>query len=122
MHDETPSIMSRLKTFDPITLPSASCGFFLQAAMMAVMSSGSEVPTATMVIEITASLMPHDLARVFALSRNRLPPHSRAASDTAAMPHNSSTFLPARLDFVSSSASAIASLGFFPFFRITTAM
>ena len=64
-----PRIMRMLNTLLPKILPKASCGLFLQAANTDVMSSGSEVPTATIVIEITASLMPQALARLMAESR-----------------------------------------------------
>ena len=59
----TPRIMRMLNTLLPSTLPSASSGFFFSAAVTAVMSSGSEVPTATMVMEMAASLIPHARAR-----------------------------------------------------------
>ena len=63
-----------LNMFEPITLPSASCGLFLVAAMMQVINSGNEVPTATIVKDMTFSLIPHNLATATTLSRKRLPP------------------------------------------------
>ena len=48
------------------------------AATTQVISSGNEVPTATIVIEITDSLMPQVRASDLAESRNRLPPNSNA--------------------------------------------
>ena len=72
--DAVPRMNIRLNRLLPMTLPSASCGFFLLAAMTAVTSSGNEVPTATIVMAMTASLMPQALARFLALSRNKFPP------------------------------------------------
>ena len=47
-----------LKMFDPTTLPTAISVWRRKAAMTLVASSGSEVPTATMVSPITASEIP----------------------------------------------------------------
>ena len=53
-----PSTIRMLKMLLPSTLPRANWALPRRAAMMQVMSSGSDVPSATMVIEITVSLMP----------------------------------------------------------------
>ena len=54
----TPKISKMLKTFEPNTLPMAMPLLPLRAATALVASSGSDVPPATMVSPITASLMP----------------------------------------------------------------
>ena len=100
-----PSMPKMLKMFDPNTLPSASCGARLVAATMQVTSSGSDVPTATMVRDITLSLMPHCLATSMVLSRKRLPPNRSAANETAAIVHSSAAGRPARREVAFSSFS-----------------
>ena len=70
-----PIIMRMLNTFEPMTLPMAMAERPLRAATMLVASSGSDVPQATMVRPMTASLTPKALAVVFApLTNNSLPP------------------------------------------------
>jgi hypothetical protein len=54
----TPSTKRILKIFDPITLPTAISTFFLYAATTDVASSGSYVPTATIVSPIRLWLIP----------------------------------------------------------------
>ena len=85
INDEIPRISKTLNMFEPITLPSASCGLPFRAAMLLVTSSGKDVPIATIVKDITASLIPQFLARITDESRNRLPPQSNTPRETAAM-------------------------------------
>ena len=51
-----------LKTFEPITLPMAIADLPLRAATTLVASSGRDVPNATIVRPITASLTPQERA------------------------------------------------------------
>ena len=82
---DKPNINNILKIHEPRTLPNASCAFPFIAAMTLVTSSGSDVPMAMIVKEITASLMPHCLARMTAESRNMSPPHNRIVSEIIAI-------------------------------------
>lgn len=77
---EHPSIKNMLKRLLPITFPIAISGFFFKAATTDVASSGSEVPTATIVTPITASLIPIPLAMPIAPFTNICPPKISAAS------------------------------------------
>ena len=83
--DDIPKINKTLKIQEPRTLPNASCALPFIAAMTLVTSSGSDVPMAIIVNEITASLMPHCLAKVTAESRNMSPPHSNTAREIIAI-------------------------------------
>lgn len=102
---EIPRTSRMLNIFDPITLPRASCELPLSAAMMHVISSGRDVPTATRVIDITDSLNPRCFATVIAELRNISPPNMSAANDAAAMVINNHTGFPSNDDFAVSSAS-----------------
>ena len=57
-----PSTRNTLNILLPMTLPRASSGFPFSAAVMETASSGSEVPAATIVRAMTASLIPNFLA------------------------------------------------------------
>ena len=74
-----PRIMRMLKTLLPMTLPMAMAERPFRAATTLVASSGSDVPPATMVSPIMASLTPSDLATWVAASTNRLLPKIRHA-------------------------------------------
>ena len=80
MTDDTPSIRSMLKMFEPITFPKAIWLFFLSAALIDAASSGSEVPTAITVIPIKASLTPKLLAIELPELTKSLPPMISPAS------------------------------------------
>ena len=67
----------------PITLPMARPGIPLRAAMMVVASSGRDVPTATTVRPMMASLTPSDEAIPEAPSTNQLPPPTSAPRPTS---------------------------------------
>lgn len=95
MSPETPVIIIRLNMFDPMTFPNASCGFFLIAATTDVISSGSDVPTATTVMPITASLMPHAFASDCDELRNICPPNISPQSVAIIMIMSNTVFLPA---------------------------
>ena len=71
-----------LNMLEPMTLPSASCVLPLIAATIAVASSGSEVPPATMVSPMTASLTFSARATSVAPPTKRLLPPMRAARPT----------------------------------------
>jgi hypothetical protein len=75
-----PMIDSRLNRFEPSTLPSATPPSRFSAAARVVASSGSEVPTATMVSPITASLTPRSRATPTAPSTSRSAPSGRPIS------------------------------------------
>lgn len=79
---EHPNIKNILKRLLPIIFPIAISGFFFMAATTDVASSGSEVPTATIVTPITASLIPIPLAMPIAPFTNSCPPKIKAASPT----------------------------------------
>ena len=57
--EDNPIISNALKMQEPSALPSANWAFPFTAAIMQVTSSGKDVPTATIVSDITASLIPH---------------------------------------------------------------
>ena len=76
---EQPSTKKMLKRLLPTTLPMAISGFFFRAATMLVANSGSEVPPATMVKPMTASLTPSPRAMPLAPLTNPLPPSTKAA-------------------------------------------
>ena len=75
-----PRIIRILNTLEPITLPMAIEERPFIAATTLVASSGSDVPPATMVRPIMASLTPSDLATAEADSTKRLLPTIRQAS------------------------------------------
>ena len=52
-----PIIASKLNIFDPIKFPKTTSAFFLTTAINVVASSGNDVPIATNVSPITASLI-----------------------------------------------------------------
>ena len=54
-----PIIASKLNIFDPIKFPKTTSAFFLTTAINVVASSGNDVPIATNVSPITASLIPY---------------------------------------------------------------
>ena len=62
--------------FEPITLPIAMSLFFLRAATIEVINSGSEVPAAIMVNPIIFWLIPKSVAMSKLLSTTNLPPIS----------------------------------------------
>ena len=66
-----------LKRLLPTTLPSAISQFFLKAAIQEVASSGSDVPNATTVRPIIASLTPNDCAILVALFTITSPPTTK---------------------------------------------
>ncbi len=74
-----------LKMFDPTMLPTAISVCLRNAAITLVASSGSDVPTATMVSPITASEMPNSRAMVVALSTRKPAPITRATSPAPVM-------------------------------------
>ena len=53
-----PIIASKLNIFDPIKFPKTTSAFFLTTAINVVANSGNDVPIATNVRPITASLIP----------------------------------------------------------------
>ena len=69
---ENGNICKILKILEPITLPTAMSLSPFLAAMTEVTSSGREVPTATMVRPMMASLRPKNLAISFAPSMLRM--------------------------------------------------
>ena len=77
LHPNTKNILNRLL---PITFPMAIPGFFFNAAVTDVASSGNEVPPATKVNPITDSLTPSDRAIPLAPSTKSCPPKMRPAS------------------------------------------
>ena len=79
----TPKISKMLNTFEPNTLPMAMPLLPLRAATALVASSGCDVPPATMVSPITASLMPMALATVVAPSTKRLLPSTNQPKPTS---------------------------------------
>ena len=81
--DDTPKIKKILKILEPITFPTAiSLSPFL-AAMIDVTNSGNEVPTATIVNPMIASLSPKNLAISFAPSTDKSPPQTMPAKPRA---------------------------------------
>ena len=68
--------------FEPTTLPIAMSFSFLIAAIIEVASSGTLVPNATKVTEITLSETPKSLAMLTAESISRFAPKVRAAQET----------------------------------------
>ena len=74
--EPTPKINERLKMFEPITLPRANCVFFFEAATSEAANSGMEVPHATRVMLINASLTPHASAIAIALLRKKYLAHA----------------------------------------------
>ena len=66
--------------FEPSTLPSATSDCLRSAATAEVTSSGSEVPTATMVRPTSVSDMPNSLAMVTAAFTSSVPPPTMQAS------------------------------------------
>lgn len=76
-----PRAISKLKRFDPITLPSAISPRLCKMLAPTETISGKEVPIAIMVSPINASLQPESLARA-------IPPltNSSAPKISAAMP------------------------------------
>ena len=77
---EHPKIKNILKRLLPMIFPIAISGFFFMAATTDVASSGREVPTATIVTPMTASLIPNPLAIPIAPFTNICPPKISAAS------------------------------------------
>ena len=75
-----PRISRMLKTLDPSTLPMAIPLLPFFAATTLVASSGMDVPIATMVSPVTASLTPIILATSVALSTNKLLPKTNITS------------------------------------------
>jgi len=69
-----------LKMFDPTTFPTAMSGFFLIAATIDVASSGSEVPTATMVSPTIDSDIPMRIATPTAPFTSICPPRKSPPS------------------------------------------
>ena len=77
---DAPIIRKILKIFEPTTLPTAiSLSPFL-AAITDVTNSGRDVPHATIVRPISASLRPKNLAISFAPSTDKSPPKTMPAS------------------------------------------
>ena len=74
--EDTPSINRMLKMFEPTTFPTARSFSPFLAATTDVTSSGSDVPSATMVRPINVWLHPNVNAIFDALSTTRLPPHT----------------------------------------------
>jgi hypothetical protein len=74
-----PTATSRLKGFEPSTLPTAKAGAPLIAAKTETASSGAEVPKATTVRPITSGETPTRRARPVAPSMRESPPWARAA-------------------------------------------
>ena len=99
-----------LNMFEPTTLPRAMPLSPLLAATIDVTSSGNDVPTATIVSDITASLIPQDLANTTADSRNKSPPTRRTPSDTAAIEIVNHNGFPERALLADSSYSSCALL------------
>ena len=58
INDVIPIIASKLNIFDPIQFPKTTSAFFRTTAINVVANSGNEVPIATNVRPITASLIP----------------------------------------------------------------
>ena len=83
---DRPSTKNMLNRQLPITLPTARPGRPFVAATTEVASSGRDVPAATMVRPITASLTPMARASDDALSTKISPPHTRAARPSTIMP------------------------------------
>ena len=81
--EDTPKMNKILKIFDPITLPIAISFSFLIDATTEVTSSGSDVPTATMVNPTNVSDIPNDIAIFEALSTTIVPPPIIATKPTA---------------------------------------
>ena len=73
--DVMPKMNKILKILEPTTLPIAISEFFLIAATTDVKSSGRDVPSATTVRPIKASLQPAILARFDAVSTANSLPH-----------------------------------------------
>lgn len=67
--------------FEPTTLPTATSGWPRRAAMTDVMSSGTDVPTATIVKPTTRSLIPRTRAAPTALDESLPRPGARAQTD-----------------------------------------
>ena len=80
--EATPSTKKMLKRLLPMTLPRAIAVSPFLAAMTEVMSSGNDVPIATMVTATTDSLMPIDVAMPEAPLTNNSPPKINTASPT----------------------------------------
>lgn len=76
---DAPRTRNILKILLPTTLPIAMPGFPFRAAATEVASSGREVPQATMVSPMTASLTPNALAISDAPLTKRSPPNMSAA-------------------------------------------
>ncbi len=74
MVDAHPNMKNELKMLLPITLPIAMPGFFLNAAVREVASSGNDVPTATIVSPTIDSLTPILKAMPLAPSTKNCPP------------------------------------------------
>lgn len=70
---DTPRIQNILKIFDPTIFPMAISFCPLRAATIEVTSSGSDVPTATIVRPITRSGIPKSVAIVIDPSTNIFP-------------------------------------------------
>ena len=78
--EEIPRMNIILKMHDPTALPNAIPESPFFAATMEVMSSGSEVPIATIVSPTRVSLIPSECAIRLALLTTRLPPRMIAIS------------------------------------------
>ena len=75
-----------LKMFEPTMLPTAMSACLRAAATIAVTSSGSDVPTATMVRPISSVLAPSTPDRYVAESTIALPPTPSPTAPTATSP------------------------------------
>lgn len=106
--DDNPNIPNILNILDPSTLPNANWALPLIAANTHVISSGKDVPTATNVIDITASGTPHCLANVVDESISMVPPYMSIANEIIAINHNNHCGFPVNDDVAFSSVSSAA--------------
>ena len=81
--DDTPKIKKILKILEPITFPTAISLSPFFAAIIDVTNSGNDVPNATIVNPIIASLRPKNLAISFAPSTDKSPPQTIPAKPGA---------------------------------------
>ncbi len=80
INEESPKTNKMLKILEPKAFPTAKSLSPLSAATTLVISSGKDVPMATMVSPISALLMPKDSAISLAESTTSLPPKIIATS------------------------------------------
>lgn len=80
MAAEVPKMKKMLKILLPMIFPRAMSTCFFKAAVTEVTSSGSEVPTATIVKPTKVSLIPSARAISILLSTTRVPPNTMPAS------------------------------------------